>query len=238
MDRSTDRPTGNILKSRGTRYKLKNSEEVKSLLQVCAQETTFGDKKYNDCRLKSMVQRHLEQKSDTWRRGRTCKRSSEQRKSERKRQRQCQHTAPREETILVGPRKATKIGAHSSMNRTRGKGKGRLRSLSPTGSPHRNSKGDGRGSDDGQARGSPKFVGKSPWVNFKKGSCQKGNSCNYWHVPECAKFKSPAGCKCGGKCVYQHTGKPADEKNISATLAIHIPANNERQMQITENSVG
>ena len=142
------------------------------------------------------------------------------------------------ETILVGPRKATKIGVHSSMNRTRGKGKGRLRSPSPTGSPHRNSKGDGRGSDDGQARGSPKFVGKSHWVNFRKGSCQKGNSCNYGHVPECAKFKSPAGCKCGGKCVYQHTAESADEKNISATLAIHIPANDERQMQITENSVG
>ena len=36
------------------------SEEMKDLLQVYAQETTFGDKKYDDCKLKLMAQRHLE----------------------------------------------------------------------------------------------------------------------------------------------------------------------------------
>ena len=71
----------------------------------------------------------------------------------------------------------------------------RHRSLSPTSSPHRNSKGDGKGSDDGGAICTPKFAGGSPSskatrllsVNLKTRSCQKGNSCNYWHVPEYAK---------------------------------------------------
>ena len=34
-------------------------EELIHLLQVCAQETTFGDKKCDYCRLKLMAQRHL-----------------------------------------------------------------------------------------------------------------------------------------------------------------------------------
>ena len=28
---------------------------------------------------------------------------------------------------------------------------------------------------------------------FKKGSCQRKNSCNQWHVPESTKFKAPKG---------------------------------------------
>ena len=68
-------------------------------------------------------------------------------------------------------------------------GKGRPRSPSPTGSPHRNSKRDGKSGDDGSTKGTPKHTGKSPsgktnklsCINFKKESCQKGNFCNYWH---------------------------------------------------------
>ena len=44
----------------------------------------------------------------------------------------------------------------------RGRGKGRFRSPSPTGSPHRTSNGDGKGSDDGGLKGTQKFAGKSP----------------------------------------------------------------------------
>ena len=40
--------------------------------------------------------------------------------------------------------------------------KGRPRSPSPTGSPHPNSKGDGKGSDNESAEGTPKFTGESP----------------------------------------------------------------------------
>ena len=49
-----------------------------------------------------------------------------------------------------------------AMNQTRKtKGMGRPRSLSLTGSPHRNSKGDGASGDDGGAEGTPKITGKS-----------------------------------------------------------------------------
>ena len=40
---------------------VEKSDELKYLLQFCAQETTCGDKKYDHCSLKLMVQRHLEQ---------------------------------------------------------------------------------------------------------------------------------------------------------------------------------
>ena len=89
----------------------------------------------------------------------------------------------------------------------KGKGKGRPRSLSPTGSPHRNSKGDGEGSDDAGAHGTPKFTDKSPsgkanrpfCTNFKKGSCHRRNSRDYWHVPDCTKFHTPSRCRFGDK---------------------------------------
>ena len=38
------------------------SEELKYSLEVCTQETTVGDKKYDYCRLELMAQRHLELK--------------------------------------------------------------------------------------------------------------------------------------------------------------------------------
>ena len=116
----------------------------------------------------------------------------------------------------------------------KGKGKGQPRSPSPTSSPHRISKSDGKEGD------TPKLTGKSPsgkanklpCMNFKKGSSQKGNACNYEHFPECAEFKTPVGCKFGDQCVYKHTARSADEKKISATIAILIPPTDERQMQL------
>ena len=38
------------------------SEEVQYFLQVSAQQTTFGDNKYDDYRCELMAQRHIEQK--------------------------------------------------------------------------------------------------------------------------------------------------------------------------------
>ena len=86
---------------------------------------------------------------------------------------------------------------------------------------------------------SPTFTRKSPSRKankllcsiFKKRRCQKENSCNYWHVPEYTKLKTPGGCTFGDKCAYKHTAKSADEKRNSASNAIHIPSNNEQQMQ-------
>ena len=48
------------------------------------------------------------------------------------------------------------------------------------------------------------------------------------------KFKTPVRCKFGNKCVrkHTHTAKSPDGKKISATVAIHIPANDEREMKL------
>ena len=81
---------------------------------------------------------------------------------------------------------------------------------------HQNSKGDGQGGADGGTKGTPQFTRKRPsgkanrlpCTSVKKASCPRRKSCNYWHVPECAKFKAPFGCSFGDKSAYQHTAKP------------------------------
>ena len=50
-------------------------------------------------------------------------------------------------------------------------------------------------------------------------------------MPKCTKFQAPGGCRFGHKSAHEHTAQPADEKNNSASAAIHIPSNDERQMQ-------
>ena len=52
--------TDNMLESL-FKMEVEMSDELLYLLQFCAQETTYGDKKYDHCSLKLMVQRHLEQ---------------------------------------------------------------------------------------------------------------------------------------------------------------------------------
>ena len=46
------------------------------------------------------------------------------------------------------------------------------------------------------------------------------------------KIPNYSGCKFGDNCVYKHSAKSADEKKKSATIAILIPPNDERQMQV------
>ena len=53
-----------------------------------------------------------------------------------------------------------------------------------------------------------------------------------WLGPECAKLKAPGEYRFGDKCVCKHTAKSADENRNSASVAIHIPANDGRQMQL------
>ena len=53
-----DRLTDNKLESLH-KMQVEKLEDPKYVSQVYAQETTFGDKKYDYCRLKLMVQRHL-----------------------------------------------------------------------------------------------------------------------------------------------------------------------------------
>ena len=101
------------------------------------------------------------------------------------------NTTPREETPSVAPQKATvheEKHAHSSMTRARkAKGRNDLVPLSPAGSLHRNSKGDGKGNERWRkCWRHPKLIGKSPsgkanrrpCTNVKKGSCQGRSSCD------------------------------------------------------------
>ena len=94
------------------------------------------------------------------------------------------NTTPTDEAPDVGSRKCNvhlAIRTHSRMNQPR------------QASPHRNSKGDGNGGDDGTARGTPKLncdrpsgkANRLPCIRFKQDSCQKGNFCNCWHILEC-----------------------------------------------------
>ena len=151
------------------------------MLQVYAQETTFVDKKYDYCRLQLMVHRHFEHRnygfsfqSEKSTRGQTCNGSSDQRKHKRKRQSKCQQPL-RERRLRPLAHKRPMFNwrsMRSSMTRTR-KSKGRPRSPSPTGSLHRNSTGEGKGSTDGSAKGTPKFNGKSPSGKANRLPCTK-----------------------------------------------------------------
>ena len=122
-------------------------------------------------------------------------------------------TNPREEIASAGTQKADVhlvIRAHSSINRTR-KPKGRDDFLRP---PHRNSKGDGKGSNDGSAKGTPQFfwlksvANRQPCTNFKKGSCQRRNSSNCWQFPERYNIQSSRWMQIRGH-VCIHTAKLA-----------------------------
>ena len=103
---------------------LEKSEELTYLWQVCAQETTFGDKK--DCRSwpkdisssKSTIlisKREIETRADLqWKLRAKGKRKGKAKKLPK--------TTPREETAPCGQRKAkvdVEIRAHSSTNQTR-----------------------------------------------------------------------------------------------------------------------
>ena len=188
----TDRPTDSMMESL-FKMQVEKSEELKYLLQVYAQQTTYGNNKYDYFRLKFMARRHLDQKSkySSKPRNRDEDRLATGAPTQGKAKRKCKDNAKnnseRGDCIRWTNKRQCSFGeisAHSNMNQKKGKGKGRSRSRSPTGSPHRNSKGDGKGSDDGSAEGTPNFIGKSPsgkantllCTNFKKGSCQSGNS--------------------------------------------------------------
>ena len=124
----------------------------------------------------------------------------------------------------------------------KGKGKGRPRSPSRTGSPHRNMKGDGKCSDDGNAKGIPKLTGQSPsaklnrlpCMNFKTGSCQKGICVIiiiFLNVQD-SNLKPDASSETS---VFTDTQLNL-LLNKNATIAIHIATNDERQMQLRKIS--
>ena len=49
--------------------------------------------------------------------------------------------------------------------------------------------------------------------------------------PNDQNIQIQAGCKFGDRCAYKDTSESDEEKTNPATIAIHIPANAERQMQ-------
>ena len=157
------------------------SEEEKYLLHVYAQETTQGDRECDCCRLKLMVERHLEQKiKDS---GFKASNRDEDRPA-------IGSPSKKKENAMKRPKKNFERGncirsitkckcsfgdscAFKHDPNKKGKRKGRPPSPSPTSSLHRNSKGDGKGSDDGSASGIPKLTGKSPSGEANRQPCTK-----------------------------------------------------------------
>ena len=114
-------------------FQVDSSEALKHVLQVYVQATTFGDKKYDYCRLMLLARRHLEQKiqeSHFKARNRDEDRpamGAPRRGKAKGKAKNMPNTTPREETAVVGSQEANvhvEKHAHSSMTRTR-KAKGR-----------------------------------------------------------------------------------------------------------------
>ena len=149
----TDRPTDSKLESL---YKMKvgKSKELKHVLQVHAEETTFGDKKYDYCRLKFMVPRRVEQKikeshskarnrdEDRPAIGALSKGTAKGKSKEHARNNSGRGDCIR--WITKGQRSSGGSYAFKHEPNKKGNGKERPRSPSPTGSPKRNSKGKGK----------------------------------------------------------------------------------------------
>ena len=69
-------------------------------------------------------------------------------------------------------------------------------------------------------------------TKFKKRSCQRRNSCNHWHVPECPKFKAPADAS-SETSVHANTQlNLLRRRKISNYLQFTSPRNDDRQMQL------
>lgn len=45
-----------------------------------------------------------------------------------------------------------------------------------------------------------------------KGKCDRDN-CDFWHAPDCRRYKKDGKCKFGDKCGYKHSGKKATPAN-------------------------
>ena len=130
----TDKLTDNKLEGLYQMH-VEKSKELKYLLQVYAQETTFGGNTYDYCRSKLMSQRHLEKQNlgflfqNEKSRCQTCNGSSEQREGTKgKGKDNCKSNSVRGDCVRW-------ITDKHDPNK-QAKGKERLRSPSPAGSPH------------------------------------------------------------------------------------------------------
>ena len=154
--------TDNILESL-YKMQVEKSGKLKYLLQVYARENDIRRQErpllqiqVNGAKTSRAENQGSSFQSEKSRRGQTCTWSSEQRKSERKKAKTLRKTNPSEETGYVGSRMANVhweiCGVFKHDPTKRNRGDGRLLSPSPTGTPHRNLKGDGNGGDYGGAR--------------------------------------------------------------------------------------
>ena len=152
-----DRPTGGVWECL-YKAQVQKSDEFKYVLQVYAPETTFGDKKNDYRRLKLMAQRRLEQKI----------------KDSNFKSRNSDEDRPAIEA--PSKNKANGIGKDNAKNNSerrdleaskKSRGKGRPRSPSTLGSPHRGPKSDGKGSDCENAKSTRKLAGESPSAGTK-----------------------------------------------------------------------
>ena len=162
---------------------VENLEELEYLLQVYAQEMTFGDMKCIYCRLKLMSQRHHQQQiKDSHFKARNRDEDRRATGAPIKGKAKGQSNSEEGDCIRCITKGQCSFGeARTFKNDPNKKGTGKGRPHSPTGSPDRNSKGDGKGSDDGSVEGPPELSGTSPSgeanrplsANFKKGSYQR-----------------------------------------------------------------
>ena len=69
--------------------------------------------------------------------------------------------------------------------------------------------------------------------NLQQRKLPEGNSCKYWHVPDVQNTNLQVGPNSETDLhTNKQTAKSADEKRNSASIAIHIAANGERQMRV------
>ena len=134
------------------------------MLPAHAREKTFGDKRYDYCILTLMVLGKLETRTDLQlelREKEMCKENAK-------------NNSERGDCIRWMTKGQFSLGeacASKHDPNKKGKGMGRPRSPSPTGSPHRNPESDGKGSDDGRAKGTPTFISKSPSGKANRQPC-------------------------------------------------------------------
>ena len=131
--------------------------------------------------------------------------------------------------------------AHSSMTRTRkAKGRDEPRSPAPRGAPHRNSKGDGKVSDDGSAKDTPFFLVKARQgkrTDYLAQTSRKEVVKGKIHVfmgmlPNVQNSKRWMDAN-SETSVYTNTlQKSLNEKANWASITINIQSNDERQMQL------
>ena len=198
---SLNRPTENIFES-PYKMQIDKSEELKYWLPVYTQEATFDDKNTTIANWSSWPKDISSRKSKIHFKLRN---RDEDRYQKRLRERKL-HPLDHPKANVHSEKHA-----HSSTNKTR---KAKV-AMTEVLNAHQNLLGKVR----------PGMANRLLWTNFKKRSCPKRKTWNYWSVLEWSKFTAPGGCRLGDKCAYKHTAKLADGKKNSASIAFHIPSN-------------